>query len=240
MNTPRNDKLDAFVRAVRAWVDGLGEPTGHAALWAIPVGWDDSGERTAGYLSVFLPLIVDSCVDYRERVKLLCREARPGDEDPEMLLLMLGPFHPGALGEIKTLGYQFGVIYHNVMNDFFGCTDQRVIEGVTKGNRLVSPPSARGSRGVSARRLQERLAAFGGVNETQVEWLAASLREAWRHACAIEAVIDQYEVYAGDNIWIGVVHFQQALCRLLRTIAVLEPLWSAYSNAKYVPPDGWQ
>jgi len=157
-----------------------------------------------------------------------------------MLLLEIGPSHPGALGEIKTWGYQSGVIYHNIMDDFFGYADARVVAGVTRSDLLVRSPSARVPSIVSTRRLQARLAELDGLDETQVQWLAASLREACRHACALEAVVDQSAVYTDDNIWIGLVHFQRALCSLLRTIAGLEPLWSAYSNARYVPQDDLQ
>jgi hypothetical protein len=235
MDNDRRNGLLAFCSSLDAFVRELGyhasDPVGE---WVIPAPWIGPGNTMASRLHSYVWLITAAVDDFADRLCRLCAEGDPPDDDGVQALIMVAPFHPGALGEAKTWTYEFGPVYHNIMDDFLQTMDECRLREAVASSLLWQPRPPSGPRtsraGPRLDPLTDRLGALGSLDSSHLKPLAASLVRTYGASMRLLGIIDAERLYQDAPVWVRLVHYQSVLASLLARTLVVEAMWPCYSN----------
>ncbi len=238
MDQNTRDRIERFCARLRAWV-GTWEPPG--GLYAEGEGWEaistpwyrgSVGDNVAYHVMH----TAANCAALLRALQHLGHEDFPKDDDDLFRTLFeVSPFTGGPMVEIKYMAYQFGPLYHNMMNQFLKYMNEEDFARARDGGLLWSGGGrdrAADSLPVpSLDTLASRLKAFGALGADELLAVANRLAEVWK---AVGAFLQQgagIDAHTERQVWVGLVAVQASLQEILAAIVRFEPLWAVYEHS---------
>jgi hypothetical protein len=226
--------FNSFLTALCGWLDGnLGDMSEvKEDTWeAIPIPRHQG--RVSDSVRSHIAHTAGNCQHLVEELTRLTEGPALGDDDLYSLVFGIGPFTGGAMCEIKYMAYEFGPLYHNVMNQILIYLNEEDFRQARENARLWSTDwSAAGGFAPPIAALAERLGGAGRLSHIELSALAERLADAWRASSDYLTLVGDCTTLVGGAVWLGLVAFQASHMRLLTEIVRLEPLWSVYEHSR--------
>jgi hypothetical protein len=244
MTTDRTERFEPFLKALSAWIDLLADSlrvdTEAEDGWEIiPTPWYEG--RLSDHVWFHLAHTVTNCEMLVENLERLVRAPVPEDSDDDFdILFDISPFTGGSMVEIKYMSYQFGPLYHNIMNQFLKyMSDEDFREALRSSLACADDTPVKGAAPFTpppAGALANRLGLSTKLNESELLVLGKRLVDVWAAAHRFLAEVDQCERYLEGPVWVGLIALNALLGELLVKIVRLEPLWALFERAPYAGP----
>lgn len=226
--------FNGFLAALSSWLDRrLGDmPEVKEDTWeAIPIPRHQG--RVSDSVLSHIAHTAGNCQHLAEKLTRLTDGPALRDDDLDSLVFSIGPFSGGDMCEIKYMAYEFGPLYHNVMNQILIYLNEDEFRQARENALLWSNDwPAAGESAPPVPILAERLGAIGRLSDIELSALAERLVDVWRASSDYLALAKGCTAYMGA-VWWGLVAFQASHMRLLTRIVRLEPLWSVYEHSRY-------
>lgn len=234
-------RFEEFLRALSAWIEMWADTllrfdTPEDGWEIIPTPWYEG--PVASDVCFHLMHSASNCESLVTSIEQLADPSAEGaPADPDDILFDLSPFIGGSVTEIKYMSYEFGPLYHNVMNRFLKYMSPEDFEEAVRSSLLWSVPNGIGDMTAfappPAGAIASRVGKTANLSESQLLALGTRLVDVWDAAQRFLAAVDGCERFLEGPVWVGLVALNALLAELHLKIVRLEPAWAVFERASH-------